>query len=114
MKVRVMLAICCLCGTTPAGVDALTVEEILRLKQNGVSDQTIEMMLKSENMAGQVTSGGEKMGVRTIVRPGGQSAIVYSTGSGDQEARDAEARLEEERAWEMLRHIIVDTRGTKD
>lgn len=85
-------------------------EEILLLKQNGVSEGTIQMMLQSEILAQHSDAAGEKMGVKTITRPGGQPAIVYTTGSGDQKIRDAEERLKEERAWEMLRHIIVDTR----
>ncbi|MBC2709992.1 MAG: hypothetical protein HGJ94_02965 [Desulfosarcina sp.] len=114
MKIRLMLIVCCLWWVVPADSGALTVEEILLLKQNGVSEQTIQMMLQSEIQAGQGAAAGEKMGVKTITRPGGKSAIVYSTGSGDWSTRDAEERLKEERAWEMLRHIIVDTRVTGD
>ena len=114
MKIRLVLAICCLWWTVPGQLPALTVEEILLLKQNGVSEETIQMMLESEMQArSQLDSAaGQNMGIRTITRPGGQSAIVYSTGSGDSYAGDAEARLKEERAWDMLRHIIVDTRNT--
>ena len=114
MKFKLMLFLCCLCWTVPAQLLALTVEEILQLKQNGVSEETIQMMLQSEMQARSQhdSTAGQTMGIQTIVRPGGQSAIVYSTGSGDPVARDPEARLKEEQAWEMLRHIIVDTRGT--
>ena len=112
MKHLIILLVCCLWGAVPAASNALTVDEILLLKQNGVSEETIQMMLQSEMQAQsqQAGAGEETMGVRTITRPGGQSAIVYSTGRGDQDARRAEERLREERAWEMLRHIIVDTR----
>ena len=114
MKIRLMLILCCLCWTVPAQLLALTVEEILQLKQNGVSEETIQMMLQSEMQAQSQhdSTAGQTMGIETITRPGGQSAIVYSTGSGDPYARDAEERLKEEQAWEMLRHIIVDTRVT--
>jgi hypothetical protein len=115
MKIRFILIVCCFCGAVPVDSGALTVEEILLLKQNGVSEQTIQMMLHSELLGTRgAASGEEEMGVRTIARPGGRSAIVYTTGRGGQNTRDAEEHLKEERAWEMLRHLIVDTRSSQD
>ena len=116
MKIRMMLVVCCLLWGLPTHSRALTVEEILLLKQNGVSEETIQMMLQSEmqSQSQYGSAAGEKMGIRTIVRPGGQPAIVYSTGSDARNAYDAEERLKEERAWEMLRHIIVDARVKDD
>jgi hypothetical protein len=112
MKTKCMLILCCMGWIVPAQLLALTVEEILRLKQNGVTEETIQMMLQSEMrvQSQHQPSKGQTMGTQTIIRPGGQSAIVYSTGSKETDTRDAEERLKEERAWEMLRHIIVDTR----
>jgi hypothetical protein len=115
MKITLMfiiIIICCLGWLVPAPSGALTVEEILLLKQNGVSEETIQMMLQSEIQAHslQNSAADQTMGIQSITRPDGGSAIVYSTGSGDQGARNAEERLKEEQAWEMLRHIIVDTR----
>ncbi len=116
MKITLMFIICCLGWLVPAPSEALTVEEILLLKQNGVSEETIQMMLQNETKARslQNSAAGQTMSIQTITRPDGRSAIVYSTGVGDQDARDAEERLKEEQAWEMLRHIIVDTRMVKD
>ena len=116
MKIALVFIICCLGWLVPTPSGALTVEEILLLKQNGVSEETIQMMLQNEIQARslQNSAAGQTLGMQPITRPGGQSAIVYSTGSGDQYDRDAEARLKEEQAWEMLRHIIVDTRQTED
>jgi hypothetical protein len=54
------------------------------------------------------------MGIQTITRSGGQSAIVYSTGSADPYAHDAEERSKEQQAWEMLRNIILDTQVIDD
>ena len=116
MKAWFILLISCLAWTMPAVSRALTAQEVLLLKQNGVSEATIQMMLQSEMQAQSIKTGtdGDGMGVRTIVRPGGQPAIVYSTGRGDQERRTAEERYKEDRAWEMLRHLIVDTRTADD
>jgi hypothetical protein len=112
MKTGFMLIVCCLWWIVPVNSDALTVEEILLLKQNGVSEETIQMMLQSEIQAQsqQDTLATDRMGVRTITRPNGKSAIIYSTGGDNQYARNEEARRHEEQAWEMLRHIIIDTR----
>jgi hypothetical protein len=111
-----MFIICCLGWLMPAPSEALTAEEILLLKHNGVSEETVQMMLQSEIQAQslQHSAAGQTMGVQTITRPDGRSAIVYTTGSDDQDTRSAQERLKEEQAWDMLRHIIVDTRLTKD
>ena len=116
MKITLMFIICCLGWLAPATSGALTVEEILLLKQNGVCEETVQMMLQSEIQARSLQSSavGLTMGIQTITRPGGHSASVYATGSADQDSRSAQERLKEERAWEMLRRIIVDTRPTRD
>jgi hypothetical protein len=111
-----MSILCCLWWVVPAVSEALTANEILQLKQNGVSEKTIQMMLQSE-MQAQSRNGPverETMGMKTITRPDGKSAIVYSTGNDGQDDRDEAERLKEEQAWEMLRHIIVDTRVTEN
>ena len=107
---------CALLVSLPCFAAALTVEEILLLKQNGVSEKTIQMMLESEQRAQTLNASASepRMGVTTITRPDGKKAIVYNTGREGQDARDAEERLKEERAWEMLRHLIIDTRSTND
>jgi hypothetical protein len=104
------------CGAVPVDSGALTVEEILLLKQNGVSEQTIQMMLHSELLGHSLAPlpGKKKWASEPLPDPDGGSAIVYTTGSGGQNARNAEEHLKEERAWEMLRHIIVDTRSSQD
>ena len=108
--------LCALLVSLPCAAAALTVEEILLLQQNGVSEKTIQMMLESEKRAQTLNESASqpRMGVTTIMRPDGKKAIVYSTGREGQDARDAEERLKEERAWEMLRHLIIDTRSTDD
>lgn len=114
MNIRIMLVLACLVWVLPAAAAALTVEEILLLKQNGVSETTIQMMLQSEIEARRHRARADPLGIKTITRPNGHPAIVYSTGGDDHDRQKAEERLKEERAWEMLRHIIVDTRGTAD
>ena len=69
------------------------------------------MMIQSEMRAQELSGTGQPLGTEMIERPNGQPAIVYSTGSGDRTDQNDAQRLQEERAWEMLRHIIVDNRG---
>jgi hypothetical protein len=114
MNFHILLALFCLVWALPAVSAALTVEEILLLKQNGISETTIQMMLQSEIEAQRQSAKGDPMGIKTITRPNGQPAIVYSTGGDAHDRQEAEERLKEERAWEMLRHIIIDTRQTGD
>ena len=116
MRFITILALCGLFLGMPAASAALTAEEILLLKENGVSETTIQMMLESEIRAQsrRRTNPQETMGVKTIRRPDGRTAIVYTTGRGNSDNKNAEERLKEERAWEMLRHIIVDTRTVED
>jgi len=116
MKPIAIVALCGLFLGMPAASAALTAEEILLLKENGVSETTIQMMLESEILAESQghTNPQETMGVKTIRRPDGRTAIVYTTGRQNRYDGDAEERLKEERAWEMLRHLIVDTRQSED
>jgi len=116
MKPMAIFAFCGLLLWMPGASAALTVEEILLLKENGVSETTIQMMLESEIQAQSQGHANpqETMGVKTIRRPDGRKAIVYTTGRGNRDDKDAEERLKEERAWDMLRHLIVDTRESKD
>ena len=108
MRFRILALLCLLLWCVPAASQALTAKEILLLKKKGVSEQTIQMMLQSELQA-QKSAASQKMGVKTITRPDGRTAIVYSTGSGEEDIHRRAERLQEKRAWEMLRNIIVDT-----
>jgi hypothetical protein len=115
MKTLVLLIVCALWWAPPLACRALTMEEVLLLKQNGVSDATIQMMLGSEMRAQSLDSAGARaMGIETIIRPGGQPAIVYTTGASDPEARVTTPHRQEQQAWELLRHIIIDLRGRHD
>jgi hypothetical protein len=79
---------------------ALTAEQIIQLKKAGVSDETIQIMLKQE-----------KKFPRKIKDNEGNEYIIYST---DISLHDKESDSTEDenvkRAWDMLRNIIIDTR----
>lgn len=90
----------------------LTAEEVLLLKENGVSDETIQLMIKSELEAKKrlEKTPYNTMGIREIKRPDGKSSIIYATGETISDSLTQEERLKEEKAWEMLKSLIIDTR----
>ncbi len=96
MRKTVFLIICFLMiGGLPAGLAALTPEEVLMLKEAGVEEATIRMMIEQS-------------------RPGiseDEESIRYSTGTSRREdPRKVEAE-KVERAWEMLNNLIIDARS---
>ena len=62
---------------------SLTVEEVLKLKKEGVSDETIQLMIQHEMMNARVSDPYKNMGVRKVKEPDGRSATVYSSGEVD-------------------------------
>jgi hypothetical protein len=115
MTIRIVIAVCCLWWAAPVKAATLSAEQIAWLKQNGVCEATIDRMHRSEVKDGTLATEADRFGVNTIVRPDGRPAIVYSTDDAARtsEETEAEARAKEERAWEMLRRIIVDTRRSE-
>ena len=93
---------------------ALTVEEVIQLKKEGVSDETIQLMIQHEMQREQFSDPATKMGVRRVEEPNGRSATIYSTGPSkhpeDCEETEQEKR---ERAWDMLDNVIIDTRDNR-
>ena len=86
---------------------ALTPEQVLKLKQAGVSDETIQLMIRQEREAGD--NPYERFGKREIKDEDGKTVVVYSTGARDRSSPDPE-REKAEKAWDMLRHMIIDAR----
>lgn len=93
---------------------ALTVEEVIQLKQEGVSDETIQLMIQHEMQRDQLPEPETKMGVRRVEEPDGKSATVYSTGpSRRRDDCEMSEREKRERAWDMLDNVIIDTRDSR-
>lgn len=86
---------------------SLTAEQILKLKSAGVSDATIQLMIRQEMEAGK--NPYERFGRSEIRDADGNTVIVYSTGSASSSSRDEEAE-KAEKAWELLRNLIIDAR----
>ena len=93
---------------------ALTVEEVIQLKKEGVSDETIQLMIQHEMQREEHSVPETTMGERRVEEPDGRSATVFSTGPSrrrdDCEMSEQEKR---ERAWDMLDNVIIDTRDSR-
>jgi hypothetical protein len=86
----------------------LTVEQVLQLRKAGVSDRTIQLMIAQEREAGE--NPGDVMGVREIRDKDGNVVVVHSTGRSRTIDYSEQERQKLEKAWEILRNIIVDGR----
>jgi|YNPBryantNP2012_1023418.scaffolds.fasta_scaffold02167_8 hypothetical protein len=104
MKTVIVLSITMYCFAAP--VMALTADEILQLKKNGVSDRTIELMLQKE-IEQQKRQESEPQITET------DRAITYSTGKPSPTLTEQEQR-DLERAWKMLEGMTVKIREKKD
>ncbi|MBW1854787.1 MAG: hypothetical protein JRJ00_08945 [Deltaproteobacteria bacterium] len=91
---------------------SLTVEEVIKLRKAGVSDETIQLMIQQEMQREELSDPYKNIGVRKIKKPDGKSSTIYSTGeTDDRRDYDEESEREKrEKAWEMLNNIIIDTR----
>jgi len=94
---------------------ALTVEEVIQLKKEGVTDKTIQLMIEQEMLRDSLSDPDRNMGVRRVEEPDGKGSTVYSTGTAkDRHDAGEESEWEKrEKAWEMLDNVIIDTRDSK-
>ena len=88
---------------------ALSVDEIIKLKQAGVEDRTIQLIIELEKSNRE---GKEGLGVKEIPRPdGGKDRVYYSVTTPEEERQLKEEEKEKlERALEILQNIIIDER----
>jgi len=94
---------------------ALTVEEVIKLKKEGVSDETIQLMIEQEMQGAKLADPYKNMGVKEIKKPDGNSSTIYSTGEIEDEGDFEEESEREDKAWQMLDNVLIDTRhGSKD
>ncbi|MBN1545638.1 MAG: hypothetical protein JW902_03160 [Syntrophaceae bacterium] len=98
-----------LAGLGPVLSYALTPEQVLQLKKAGVEEKTIQLMIEQEIAAG-ASDPYEKMGTREIKDQDGNTIVIYSTGHPSGGNPNQEEQEKVDRAWEMLRNIIIDAR----
>ena len=82
---------------------ALTPQQVIDLKKAGVSDQTIQMMIKQERANDPYAT----IGTREVKNKDGNTVIIYTTGANGISAADDEEKKNVERAWEMLNNIVI-------
>lgn len=82
---------------------ALTPQQVIDLKKAGVSDQTIQIMIKQEEAKDPYAT----IGTREVKDKDGNTVIIYTTGASDTSAADDEEKKNVERAWQMLNNIII-------
>jgi hypothetical protein len=88
---------------------ALTVDEIIKLKQAGVEDRTIQLLIEQEKVKREATGG---LGVKETTRPDGGKDVTYFSVTTPEEERKVQQEEQEkmEKALEILRNIIIDDR----
>ena len=111
ITLSVLTILMLVCGG-PSAVFALTPEEVLALKKAGVGDETIRVM-KQQEREGMASAKEPAMGKREIRDSRGDVSIEYSTGPGKSSGVSDVEQQKADRAWEMLQHLIVDSRKKK-
>jgi hypothetical protein len=93
----------------PVSVNALTPEQILRLKEKGVEDRTIQMLIEMENQNREKATG---LGVKETLRPdGGKDKTYYSITDPKEEIEHQQEEKEKmEKALEILRNLTIEQR----
>jgi hypothetical protein len=100
-RLLLLLVIC------PQPGQCLTAEEIAYLKKTGVSDDTIQLMIQQEREQARHS----RTGIWDVENKDGNRSTIYRVDGGDQASE--RRRIEQEkvdRAWEMLRNLIIDAR----
>ena len=102
-KIITVCGILLLAGFAATSVFALTPQQVIALKKAGVSDQTIQMMLRQEEGKDPYAT----MGTREVKDKEGNTVIIYTTGGNINSTADDEEKKNVERAWEMLKGMTI-------
>ncbi|MDA8125194.1 MAG: hypothetical protein M0009_08420 [Deltaproteobacteria bacterium] len=93
------------CLLLPAAVSALTPEQVIALKKAGVSEETIQLMIRQEEAARNHPE--DTMGRREVRDAQGNTVIIYSTGSSPRANGNDEEKKKLESSWRMLENMVV-------
>ncbi|MDD5153101.1 MAG: hypothetical protein RDU59_09705 [Thermodesulfobacteriota bacterium] len=109
-----MVCLILIFGVT-TGAFALTTEEIIKLKKAGVSDETIQLLIKTEyeeRERHRRYDPGRMVGSKEITLPDGRKQIIYYSVTDPVEAERQRKEEEEklEKSWDVLKHLIIDQR----
>jgi hypothetical protein len=84
----------------------LTAEEIAYLKEAGVSNETINLMIEQENERRQQG----RTGIWEVEDDHGHRSTLYRAGSREDPEKKRNEQEKVNRAWEMLQNLVIDTR----
>ncbi|MDY7032597.1 MAG: hypothetical protein SVY10_11915 [Thermodesulfobacteriota bacterium] len=118
-KIFISIAIFSIFFLFDNNVKALTVDEIIKLKKAGVSDETIQMFIQMEQEKKREEkesshSNSKKMGTWEVKNSDGKEVTIYTTGGEESRGEGSPEDKEEEKrekAWEMLKNILIDARN---
>ena len=85
---------------------SLTTEEVIQLKEKGVSDKTIQLMIQSETEKKEHVK--EASGIKEVKTSDNKSEIIYSTGGPSTTKIDAEEQKKMDNAWEILNNLNIE------
>jgi uncharacterized protein (DUF849 family) len=88
----------------PFSASALTPEQVIELKKEGVSETTIQRMIEQEAKAKDPYA---TMGVKEVKDKDGNTVIIHTTGENTSHATDDEEAAKVDKAWEMLRNMTI-------
>jgi len=99
---RVFLCSCAAVMLLAAGAaHALTAQEVLLLKQNGVSEETIQLMIRCD-----MEKGDRDASSISITRE--KESTTYATGPPAATPLTREEKRNVEQAWEMLKSFHLE------
>lgn len=101
MKLIALAGVIFLLAALAVGAQALTTDEVIRLKKAGVSDETIQKMLEQER------SGGLQRGPVTETK----DKITYKAGNPARvQRKKRHERWKEEKAMDAVGNVVIDAR----
>jgi hypothetical protein len=105
---KIICSVLLLIALSVTWADALTTDEVIKLKKAGVSEKTIQTMIEQER-AGKQPNPSDQIGVREVKNAEGSTSVIYSTGAPTQNQSEQQ-KVEE--AWKMLQNqnTIIDNR----
>jgi len=83
---------------------ALTPEQVIELKNAGISETTIQKMIDQE---AKDKDPYATMGVKEVKDKDGNTVIIQTTGESTGKAAADEESQQVEKAWEMLRNMTI-------
>lgn len=88
----------------PFSASALTSEQVIELKKEGVSEATIQRMIEQE---AKEKDPFATMGVKEVKDKDGNTVIIQTIGGKTSKAADDEEAKKVDNAWEMLRNMTI-------